>query len=270
MSYKVQHRNNELQQNSLFHHSLIKIIVLHQLKQLGIDWETFIGEEVFLPSSNQLARPTSSSTPPAQTEIGSSSRSTMKKKKGEDKVVKTYQRGNSLVIAPQVVEGAKPSTSAQHGSLLYHETTIKANEDPKTIKQPIVNKENELKSLQDKLTEVNALIACLQQENMQLKVDMMLQEKHIMKLQKETKGKQKSKTKGSKKALQQQRKQVTLDELIDREIDENTEYCLGKVNDHLEKLLKKENKDKRLQKHMAAHYYTWNMILNVKVKQMKH
>jgi len=62
-----------------------------------------------------------------------------------------------------------------------------------------------------------------------------------MKLQKKNKGKQKSNTKGSNKALQQQRKQVTVDELIDRENDEDKEYWLGKINDHLEKLLKKTN-----------------------------
>jgi len=98
----------------------------------------------------------------------------MKKKKCEDKVVKTYQRGNRLVFAPQVVEEAKPSTLAQQGSLLHHETTSKVNEDPKTVEKPIVNKEYELKSLHDKLIEANALITCLQQENMQLKIDKML------------------------------------------------------------------------------------------------
>lgn len=140
--------------------------------------------------------------------------------------------------------------------------------------------------LQDKLTEANSLIACVQQENMQLNVDRMLQEKHIMKLKKETKGKsmrevgdpvehqeqvarQKIKPRGLKKALQQQRKQITVNELIDREISEDKEYWLGKVNDHLEKLLRRANRDKRLQKHMASHYYTRNLILRAKVKQMK-
>lgn len=170
MAYKVQHRNSEIQQNSLFHHSLIKIIVLRHLTQLNIDWETLIGEEVFLPSSNQPPRPTSSSTPPIPTKIGSSSSSAMKKKKGEDKVAKTYQRVNRLLFVAQVVEGAKPSTSTQKGALLHHDTTLKVNEDPKIVDQPTVNKENELKILQDKLIKENALIACLQQENMQLKV----------------------------------------------------------------------------------------------------
>lgn len=52
MPYKVQHRKSELQQKYLFHHSLIKIIVFYHLKQLKINWDTFIGEEVFFPSSN--------------------------------------------------------------------------------------------------------------------------------------------------------------------------------------------------------------------------
>jgi len=35
------------QLNSIYHFSVIKIIVLHQLNQLGIPWETFISHEVF-------------------------------------------------------------------------------------------------------------------------------------------------------------------------------------------------------------------------------
>ena len=80
---------------------------------------------------------------------------------------------------------------------------------------------------------------------------------------------QKLKTRSLKKALQQLRKKITVNELIDREINEYKEYWLGKVNDHLENLLRRANRDKRLQKHMAAHYYTRNLILREKVKQMK-
>lgn len=60
-----------------------------------------------------------------------------------------------------------------------------------------------------------------------------------------------------------------VNELIDWEINEDKEYWLGKLNDHLEKLPKKENRYKRLQRHMDSHYYTRNQILKVKVKQMK-
>jgi len=60
-----------------------------------------------------------------------------------------------------------------------------------------------------------------------------------------------------------------MDEVIDGEIHEDKEYWLGKLNDHLEKLLKKEKKDNILQKHMASHYYTKNMTMKVKVKKMK-
>ena len=35
------------QLNSIYHFSIIKIIVLHQLTQFGIPWETFIAHECF-------------------------------------------------------------------------------------------------------------------------------------------------------------------------------------------------------------------------------
>jgi len=42
------------------------------------------------------------------------------------------------------------------------------------------------------------------------------------------------------------------------------------VNEHLEKLLEKENKDNELLRHMAYHYQAQNMIANVKVKQLEN
>jgi hypothetical protein len=59
MVEKVQHRISD-HQASLFHHALIKIIVLHKLAQMNITWETFIHSNVFLSSASQ---PTSQSTP---------------------------------------------------------------------------------------------------------------------------------------------------------------------------------------------------------------
>lgn len=49
--------------HSIFHHSLIKMIVLHHLDQLGIAWETFIANEIFNEPPTQPApriRPSSS------------------------------------------------------------------------------------------------------------------------------------------------------------------------------------------------------------------
>jgi len=47
MSYVVQNRNYSQQMQSLFHHSLIKMVLLHQLEKKGIPWEVFIAHEVF-------------------------------------------------------------------------------------------------------------------------------------------------------------------------------------------------------------------------------
>ena len=47
MSYIVQKRDYPQQMQSLFHHSLIKMVVMHQLQDKGIPWETFIANEVF-------------------------------------------------------------------------------------------------------------------------------------------------------------------------------------------------------------------------------
>jgi len=40
------------------------------------------------------------------------------------------------------------------------------------------------------------------------------------------------------------------------------------VNDHLEKLLKRENRDVAMQRNMARHYYGRNVVSRVKLKNM--
>ena len=44
---------------SIFHHSLIKIIVLHHLDKLNISWDTFIADDIFTtpPIQHAQARP---------------------------------------------------------------------------------------------------------------------------------------------------------------------------------------------------------------------
>ena len=51
MTYIVQKRDYEHKMKSLFHHSLIKIIVLYHLKELNIAWSTFIANLIFTDSS---------------------------------------------------------------------------------------------------------------------------------------------------------------------------------------------------------------------------
>ena len=54
-----------------------------------------------------------------------------------------------------------------------------------------------------------------------------------------------------------------------REINENKEFWLDKVNSHLKNLLKKAKRDNKFQRHMATHFYTRNQISKVKIKQLK-
>jgi len=60
-----------------------------------------------------------------------------------------------------------------------------------------------------------------------------------------------------------------VDDLINREINEDRVYWLAKINGHIEKLLMKENMANNLQSHMAMHYYTINKISQVKIKHLK-
>jgi hypothetical protein len=96
---------------------------------------------------------------------------------------------------------------------------------------------------------------------------------------KHQRGKEKRKrprTRGLKKALQEEQEQILLNEDLDLEdrialeVHQDKEYWLNRVNEHLEKLLEKENRDNQLLRHMAHHYQAQNMIANVKVKQLEN
>lgn len=83
-------------------------------------------------------------------------------------------------------------------------------------------------------------------------------------------------TRGLKKALQEEEEHILLNEDLDPEdrislkVNKDKEYWLNRVNQHLEKLLEKENRDKQLLRHMAHHYQAQNMIANAKVKQLEN
>lgn len=62
---------------------------------------------------------------------------------------------------------------------------------------------------------------------------------------------------------------ITVDDLINREINVDTIYWLDKVNGHLEKHLKKENRDNNMKIHMSMHYYIRNRVSQVRIKHLK-
>jgi len=62
---------------------------------------------------------------------------------------------------------------------------------------------------------------------------------------------------------------LTTKQRLEKEIEEDRETWLDRVNSHLEKLLQKANRDNQIIRHMARHYRTQNKICNIRVKQMK-
>ena len=56
MSYLVQKRDYDHQMKRIFHHSLIKIIVIHHLDQLNISWSSCIANDIFVAPPVQHAQ----------------------------------------------------------------------------------------------------------------------------------------------------------------------------------------------------------------------
>lgn len=77
------------------------------------------------------------------------------------------------------------------------------------------------------------------------------------------------------KTLQQRKeksppkKPMSLHDQIATDFENNREYCLGMIQEHMEKILKNSNKDNQLRRHMAAHYYTSNQIYMFRIKNSK-
>lgn len=138
------------------------------------------------------------------------------------------------------------------------------------------------------------VISFLEQENSQLKEKEQIMEKEQGKLLQQVykgkeiiesresegskvKGKIKwPRTRGLKKALQEEQEHILLNEDLDLEdrisleVHKEKEYWLNRVNEHLEKILRKENRDNQMLRHMVHHYQAQNMIANVKVKQLEN
>ena len=93
----------------------------------------------------------------------------------------------------------------------------------------------------------------------------------------EGRGKRKRpRTRGLKKALQEEQEHILLNkdlDLKDRialEVHQEKEYWLNRVNEHLDKIMQKENRDYQMLRCVVHHYQAQNMIANVKMKQLKN
>lgn len=109
---KVQLRRKELYP-SLFHHSQINIVVLHQLAEKNMTWESFLEKALKWHESNVAVQ--HSNMPTQKMEIGSSRRSVEIPKAPKPEVTRIYKRGKGLVFGSHDEKGAKPCTSTKQG-----------------------------------------------------------------------------------------------------------------------------------------------------------
>ena len=56
---------------------------------------------------------------------------------------------------------------------------------------------------------------------------------------------------------------------LEKEIKDDHENWLERVNMHLEKLLEKSNKEKNMLRHMANHYWARNHVCKARIKILK-
>lgn len=194
------------------------------------------------------------------------------------------------MFAPREEERAKPTSVDRDTSPHHHETSFHEHsheKQGKSLKQLVMEKEAEIKGLKDDLAKANFMIAFMQQENRQLKVNQMLMSKPGMGVEDEPgKGKKvigleqmedtevqvkprRPRTKGMKRKGDQMSEPSTpleqqdINKSIEEDFEKNREYWLDKVNCHLEKLLKRANRATNLQRHMARHYYTRNRVFQI-------
>jgi len=126
-------------------------------------------------------------------------------------------------------------------------------QDPKTAKYMIIKEqEAEIKSLSDNLERAKWIIKYLEQGNKQLSDKQVLMELQMIK-----ENRQKAKEENVRLTL------------IEQEIENDRETWLERVNIHLEGLIEKANRDKKMLRHMAYHYMTRNKICNIRMRKLK-
>ena len=181
----------------------------------------------------------------------------------------------------------------QHDELVPMEHEVLEHEEVRLVEDIIKEKDKEILELKEAFSISQSRITFLERENIQLKMNELLQSKYKSNMEANRgKGKKifvidqvqemeakahakRPRTRGLKRALEQEKqkihqsKELTFDELISMEINEDKELWISRVNEHLDKLLKKAKRDNKLQRHMANHYQTRDAISQIRLKQLK-
>lgn len=116
----------------------------------------------------------------------------------------------------------------------------------------IKEKEAEIQALSLDLERAKWIINFLEQENNQLIEKQAIMEMQMIRANRQMEKKRKMKLTS-----------------LEQEIENDRESWLERVNIHLEKMLEKANKEKKILHHMAYHYLTQNKICNTRVKRLK-
>ena len=116
----------------------------------------------------------------------------------------------------------------------------------------IKEKEAEIQAFSANLKRAKWVISYLEQENKKLTDKQELMELQIIKENRQRSKKAKGKLTS-----------------VEKEIENDRKFLLEKVNMHLEMLLEKANREKKMLCHMAYHYLTRNKICNARTKRLK-
>ena len=146
----------------------------------------------------------------------------------------------------------RPSENQERDFILIQDEDTDLGSQSSKLKEIIKEQEVDIHALSLNLERAKWIINYLEQWNKKLE-----DKQTIMELQTIRENRQAAK-----------RNKVKLTPL-EQEIDADRESWLERANMHLEKLLEKANKEKKMLKHMAAHYLARNKICKARIRTLK-
>ena len=252
--------------SGVYHFALIKILVVHQLGLRGITWDDFISRDFFR-------------APERVSEVRHEGEPSQQYEHHEIRLISiTYHRDTrplfaaaKRVLSPPSVEGASLPTSAPQvqdkgkkpkrkerpsgepsGFVIIHDDETTSDLEEAQYNRIIKEQETDIQALQLQLEMAKWNIRYLEQRNKQL------EDQHaIIELQN---------IRENHQAAQHRRIDFTS---LERQVNEDREANLERVNIYLEKQLNKANRDNALLRHMAMHYRARNLVCKARIRNLK-
>jgi len=266
MTTLVQQKPPQQQLNSVYHFALIKILVVHQLGLQGITWDDFISRD-FFRAPERVSEVRHEGEPSQQYEHHETRPISITYQKGTRPLFAAAER----VLSPPSVERASLSTSAPQvqdkgkkpkhkerlsgepsGFVIIHDDETVSDSEEAQYSKIIKEQETDIQALQLKLEMAKWNIRYREQRNKQL------EDQHaIIELQN---------IRENRQAAQHRRIDFTS---LERQVNEDREANLERVNIYLEKRLNKANRDNALLRHMTMHYRARNLVCKSRIRNLK-